>query len=601
MEINLETADKQYDIFKLDKSMEILKTMLSIDTLPEKTRVRALKRLAFQSWKYNKDYDYAKELLLQVDSIKPESFATYILLSRMEREANHFDLSLNAAQKSLSLSPTDLHKSKAIEVIAQTVYANAVQQINSNTPVDKILLQQTSDQLSALLQNNVGMAEPSKLLLGIALINYDGERALQAWKSYFYIQNMEDAYPYIKPTALQMQKVCEQLDCNQPDLETQTALIKALANSRFYTFIPTLVRQTPYVKSYPEEVNDYIAYANYLKEVKSNTDEYYRTIAIGTEDEDNYKEWLNNRNKQLWEELSFTNNQDYNRNDFTKATEEHFGTYGFIGNTGSYSGFNLCLGHIVNRSKATVNQYGFEPEFTYTEVDMMTSNTFPSWYWEGKMSGGWATDKEIIRVREAYLNRPFSEWNSINDSAKSQALIQMNQEYLNEPMNNDIVKLAPSIERKLNFDASRDLYQQLYDQGLRGSDLKLAFLSAFKQYRQEASILAHEGRHSIERKYMPEEFEKWDNEEREYHAKLSQIIFANEPRYELAGMISDIGESAHGRANQRILDIAMDYIRQNNSQIEGYSNDKSEMQQLHLLTIDQIKEAFMKADPLYQQ
>ncbi|MEM6805970.1 MAG: hypothetical protein AAF696_31525, partial [Bacteroidota bacterium] len=132
-----------------------------------------------------------------------------------------------------------------------------------------------------------------------------------------------------------------------------------------------------------------------------------------------------------------------------------------------------------------------------------------------------------------------------------------------------------------------------------GKELKLAFLSKYEQYRTEASMLAHEGRHSIDQKYMPEEFESWSSEIREFRGKLSQIIFAPEPRLELPGMItSTTGNSGHIKANKRIVDVAIEWIQENKEQIAGYDDKRSAFAQMYLLTNDQIKECFKQADPL---
>jgi hypothetical protein len=98
---------------------------------------------------------------------------------------------------------------------------------------------------------------------------------------------------------------------------------------------------------------------------------------------------------------------------------------------------------------------------------------------------------------------------------------------------------------------------------------------------------------------MPEKFKNWSNEEREIHAKLSQIIFATEPRLELAQMVKNISKSGHGLANKRIVDIAIDWVRNNYKQINGFSSDKSLLAQLYLLTNEQIKECYKLSDPLF--
>ncbi len=184
---------------------------------------------------------------------------------------------------------------------------------------------------------------------------------------------------------------------------------------------------------------------------------------------------------------------------------------------------------------------------------MMTSNGYSSWFWENKAIGGWPAGDEIIRVREVYLDDPFAAWQTITDTVKRQKTEKTISEFMNSLLQIN-TNCPDGLASKLRFDALTDLYNKLSSKGLHGQELKLAFLSRYKQYRIEATFLAHEGRHSIEKKYMPEEFKKWNNEEREYHAKLSQIEFATEPRLELADMVNNASDnSGHAKANQHIL------------------------------------------------
>ena len=245
-----------------------------------------------------------------------------------------------------------------------------------------------------------------------------------------------------------------------------------------------------------------------------------------------------------------------------------------------------------------MEQYGYRSEFTYTQIDMMISNGYSSWFWENKSIGGWATDNEIIRIREAYLKGPFTAWETIADSTERQKTEKIISDFLNNSSTKQL-ELSDGLAAKLKFDALNDIYDKLSSNGLSGQELKLAFLSTYKQYRAEASLIAHESRHSIEQKYMPEEFEKWSSEEREYHAKLSQIIFASEPKLELAGMVSNTtGNSGHAKANKRIVDIAIKWIKMNKEKIVEYSDNKAEFSQIYLMSNEQIKECYRQADPL---
>jgi len=598
-EITLDAADAAYQQFDLERSRTILLDLLAIDTLNSSIKCQALQRLALQDWKYFKNHDLALKRLHAADSIGLSKLETWNLISRIERESGNYQQSLAAATKGEKFAGSAAEATSAKLEFAQTVYEQSVNNLSKNIPLDTALLNRSSLILSKILESNAGAPQPSRLLLAISLLRNDGANVINAWKSYFHIADINSAYPYMANAAKNLNEVCEKWRGEKLTLENQEKLILALSDSRFYEYAGDFALHNSSEESCGSTVTDILTYAKYLKEVKSETNEYYRQIAIGQENERAYKKWLGNARKELWHKLSFLAGMEYSNNGFLDETKKHFGAMGFTGSTANYSGYVLCLGHIVNQEKALVKQYGYAPELTYTQLDMMTSNGYSSWFWENGAIGGWATDNEVIRVREAYLDEPFNAWKTATETLERRKTLTRINEFLNQPYTEDIDKQTGGLAAKLRFDAITDLYHKLYSEGLRGNDLKMAFLSTFEKYRVEASILGHEGRHSIERKYMPEKFKNWSNDEREFHAKLSQIIFATEPRFELAGMIDEIGESGHGMANKKIVDTAIDWIKKNCGKIEGYTPDKSLLSQLYLLTNEQIKECYQSVDPLF--
>lgn len=597
-EYSIESADAAYDHFNLTESHAILEAILMMDTIQPEQKCKAFRRLAHQDWKYYQNYALAKERLRKADSIGGDKYETWMLLSRIERESQHFKEALQAASKARELAQSENEVNKANTEYAHGVYAVSIAQLMRGEAIDTSLLRETSTLLSEVLEIDAGLSLPSKLLLGIALLNNDGAHVIKAWQSYFQIQNIEQVSPYLSASAQKLNQVCQDWNGNKLSVSNQEILIEALSASRFYEFIPAYVKKNKNESDYHPKTRDAITYSQYLKEIQKETNEYYRLIAIEQENEASYIEWLDNKRKELWNDFSLTEQQEYNEANFLKETEKYFGARGFTGGTGNYNGYVLALGHIINQEKATVEQYGYKPEFTYTQIDMMISNGFSSWFWENKAIGGWATDNEIIRVREVYLSEPINAWKMVTDSVERRKAEKVINEFLDNSTENQL-ELAKGLATKLRFDAIHDLYNELTSKGLSGKDLKLAFLSKYEQYRTEASMLAHEGRHSIDQKYMPEEFEGWSNEIREFRAKLSQIIFAPEPRLELYGMVtSTIGDYGHIKANKRIVEVAIEWIEENKEQISGYSDTQSAFSQMYLLTNHQIKECYKQADPL---
>ena len=600
-EKTIESADEAYDRFDLEKSHSILESIAFSDSSSKDQKSKALRRLAHQDWKYYQNYALAKERLLLADDIGREQYQTWMLLSRIERESERLQMAVDAALKAMGFAQSGNEVNKAITEYAHGVYTSSISQLEKGEALDTELLAETIQLLSKVLKTDAGLPRPSKLLVGIALLNNSGSGVLKGWQSYFQIQDMQQVNPYLRSSAEMLIKVCENWSGQELSASNQALLIEALSSSRFYQFIPAYIKKNRGEHSYSPKVADAISYSQFLKAVQERTNEYYRLIAIEQEEEAVYREWLQNQRRELWHQLSFSAEKPYVEDHFLRELEERFGARGFTGGTGNYSGYVLALGHIVNQEKAQVIQYGYQPEFTYTQIDMMISNGFSSWFWENKAIGGWATDNEVIRVREVYLNEPINAWKMVTDAVERDKVQDRINEFLDSPTENQ-TKVAGGLASKLKFDAINDLYVQLASTGLSEGELKLAFLSQYEQYRMKASILAHEGRHSIDQKYMPEAFQGWSNEVREFRAKLSQIVFAPEPRLELAGMVtSTSGEYGHTRANKRIVEVASQWITAHRTAIKGYSDNRSALSQLYLLTNEQIRACYRQADPLHKQ
>ena len=137
--------------------------------------------------------------------------------------------------------------------------------------------------------------------------------------------------------------------------------------------------------------------------------------------------------------------------------------------------------------------------------------------------------------------------------------------------------------------------------GYEGDELCIAFVAEYLRLKAEANVYAHEGRHAIDQIFYPKEFKKW-TDEREFRAKLSQIVFTSNPRLTIAtGGILDrsIGDnSQHGKANERIMKTIVQWMKKHVAEITGIDLSRPMLPQFDLLSDDQIKSIFIEADPM---
>jgi hypothetical protein len=93
---------------------------------------------------------------------------------------------------------------------------------------------------------------------------------------------------------------------------------------------------------------------------------------------------------------------------------------------------------------------------------------------------------------------------------------------------------------------------------------------------------------------------RFNAEEQEYRAKLSQVVFAPRPRLALHGTMSaTVGDrTPHGRANERVLRGILAWMQAHAGEIAGLDPAAPLLPQLPRLSDAQLREAFSSLDPL---
>ena len=145
----------------------------------------------------------------------------------------------------------------------------------------------------------------------------------------------------------------------------------------------------------------------------------------------------------------------------------------------------------------------------------------------------------------------------------------------------------------------RDAYHALIDSlagaGKPGAELQAEFQRLIVDSELESSIFSHEGRHAVDDVIGA----KGNVEEREFRAKLSQVVFAPRPRLAIGSLLDESvgGTGSHGKANERIALGLLDWLRRNSASI-GVDAGAPLLPQLPLLSDAQLRAAFRALDPL---
>lgn len=604
----LQAAYKAQGSLQLDTSRELFTSVLKEKTASKEEQCKALRELAIQDWKFYNDYESATNRLSIADSIGAYKSETWIKLHRIEEEAGHFSKALEASKKSAQVAESEADKRYADYKYCRTVLKQAIHQVHTSTSYDSELLFEASKMLQDILATTPTNVNAAEVLLGISLLQKDGKQALKGWLSYFRFSNYKSVYNYLREPSATLHSILPTWSKGSLQEDEKIALLKALGQSRFYEYAGMLAiafsqeGNTNILKN--QEVQDLLTYSKYLEEVKSCTSEYYRKMTINEGDTDDYLADISSSGEMLYNELlkSEKVKDTFNHQRLRRLIRTKFGTVSIIGRTSSSSVLGLIMGQIVNERIRKVEQYGHSADFSFTELDMMISNGYPSWFWEDRGAGGFAIQGGFLRVKKMFKHLGISAWESITDSVKrTKAETKIERNVLKSNLESDRNTVLIWMASKLEIDALDVMYAQLYSEGYRGVDLQLKFIEQYDLYRDNATMFAHEGRHSLDRIVLEDTYATLGVAMIEYRARLSQIAFSEAPKLELANMVAGIGTTGSGMSNKMIVDVVEKWIENNTQKIKGYDSTKLAIAQIYLLTDEQIKTIYRNVDPFYQE
>lgn len=575
-------ADQTFYDYDLPGSAAAVREILQARQSSPKDLARAYRTLATRDWQFYRNYRLAVKHIDSALQQSTDSPTAYTLLSDIETGAGHGKASLSAAGKALSSARTSAEWQSAALVYARAVYASSLHSRHRDTA----LLSKAGNLLVSVLDQMPGHPQAAKQLIGIGILKKDGPLVLTGWNAYFHFSGESTVWDYQQKNAT----ILSALLPHWNGITDNEKIAAALADSRFYEYANLLA--TPAQR----EIK---AYATFLQKAGTLITDYYQQLALKKSNDSLFEQQLLSYCSQLLQQLQLPPGKaPLTYESFLELVQPRFGTTGYLGFSSGFSSKEICLGHIVNITHKEVLQYGYKGALTFIETDLMTSNGFSDWFTEGKSrNGGWSVNDTIYQVREAYVRDPMNAWTMMTDSSIRKERLAP---FENVMASNDTATILTGINARMRMDALDSLYASLYQQGLRDRALQVAFMHAFEQKQQDASIFAHEGRHSIDQIYFKNDFDKAPAKEREYRAKLSEIACADFPVYLLGKIISKVGPTGHGQANLMILNNTLDWMSRHQQDIKGYNPALPAIKQIYLLSESQISNCFREIDPLYK-
>jgi len=514
----------------------------------------AIVRLANIEWRGFRDHGAARARLRALDTVD-----AHVELARIAADLGDFPAARAEAKKAIAVASKKGDRIKAAKALAIAT--------TTDPHASRDDLQQVVTSMRALLAGIGPLLAPARLLARAALRLGDGAAALEGVDAYDHVSKFNGPPRAIAASHAVLARLLPSwrgTDAERPELAA------ALAGIRFFD---EAVEVSP--------GGDIGAYDAMLHRIETLTNEYYRRVALGDEDERVLRDGVK---REL----------DDHRDLFAKR----FGVYTLIGKTGSH--VDLHMGHVVADTNLAIEQYGHRATKRFVLLDSMVSNGFSEWANDGASGdGGWGTATDIYQVRPRYADGPLRDWTRVTDAeerASGDRKIAEETARDRQHARENPIQFFPGLALRLQRQYLDGVIAELRARGLAGDALRDAFLARVESDDFESSIVRHEGRHAIDIASGV----KYPTWELEYRAKLSEIALAPSPRQALGSVFdNDIGgEGTHAKANGKLATELAAWMEAHRAEIAGYDVSLPPLPQIDRLTDAQIRASVRGLDPL---
>jgi hypothetical protein len=589
--ITITAAVHAFENYDLPNSRRLYRA-IAAGTASVDDRIAAHQALARYAWRFDRDADAALRELDAGIAIATAPGELYRQRAEVERDAARWTAASADAERAIAASSGPSAGLEAELVAAQISVGEAL----AGAPHRPALVV-ARDRALRLLDRQPGRSEPSELLLDVALLLDDGPALLRAWRSYFFATDEASINQVLRAPYRTLRALADTWRARPLSDRERADLATALAQSHFHAAAARVVAP---LAAKPAGSRDLAAYQQFITGIAAVDADFYPRVANGLRDYAGlYDAAIDARARTLWAAL--TPDEPYVEDTLFDRIRDRFGAEDYIGNTVGYHG--LLLGHIIHDEPREIEQYGYRAEFRLVVIDRMISRDFTSWYGTTNV-GGWGTPSTMYQVRAAYLAEPFQRLGWVTDAAQRAKLLAD----IAKTERDDRARCArdryadpASVAQRIKLAASDDIYVALRARGLTGGDLALAFVSETLRLNVEATVFAHEGRHSLDQRYFKDQFAHMSDDERELRAKFSEVIFASRPKLALTGSIlgARLDETAgHGLANRRFRTLLVDWMTAHTAEIPDLDPAAPLVLQLDRLTEPQLVGILRAADPM---
>lgn len=612
----LQAARSSHFRFDLSATRELLEQALAEEDGNPEDRAAAVRRLATISWLFDLDWEKAVGLLDKAEELDVGSFENSAARSRLLGHQGRHAEAQAAAREGIQRAQTDEEKLSAIVLLGQSVLEDIRGPSRRFREESRAVIEPVLELARLALRSDYGRLELSKIALNLALLTDDGEMALEAWHSYFWLprppleKGPEASSTWesdrLAATFRTLRAEFSQWSGEDTPASSRVAVVLTLAKSGFLgaaALTASDPRLAPHLKIVNRpEIAELLGYSEFVEKLRVAVASFYRQRTGGAGSNADLRNDFQVLGRQLWSWLNWDRAvPDFTESAFLNELSRRFAvTVKFETRQGIAS---MNMGHRLIDLKHDVKQYGRQTEVRVVLLDRMVSNGYTSWFWDGMAAtGGWVDeDGSIVQVHESYVDGPLQAWNDLADLTARE---NREKEILEASAQDDAIAVdtphayLPGLAHRIRFKEILRLKSELEAEGFRDDPLRTAFVSRLTALERASSIEAHEGRHALEKRTM----RNWLRfpAEKEFLAKLSEVALSERPFLGLLGGIlsSNIGDSsAHGKTNLRIMKGLVSWMREHQPEIKQLDRDRPFLPQLDRLADSQLIAAMRAMDP----
>jgi hypothetical protein len=597
-----EAGEAAYIATKFDEARALYAAAAASTAVAPKDRASALRQLGVMAWRLDGDNATAERRFGEALAVGADVSRTQAERARFLSAIGRFDEAASAGEAAIATASNAIEQSRAALAYGRAVLDRLRGvSIARQTKDDQKRLARARDVIAAVAGTQPLPLDVADAWLETSLRLDDGPLALTAWRAYAREGAEHSSW------ADAGRRLGAILPRWTPRARTQTMrndLVEALRASRFYDLAVLIATDERFRDAgefaKTERTAELILYTNTLAEIRAMTDACYRDIANRKGDGQKYVAALMGIVQKFWSQLHFEGAPPPPTEDNLVAEfAKRFGAVVNAGRTGGVQ--DLHFGHIFIDEARAIEQYGRSASIRLVSLDRLVSNGYESWVWDGRQAhGGWASDDRIVQVRPSQADGAFRVLNRMFDPAQRAELEQKIATLTT--LDETLAKTGPAVflpglAVRLEWQGNNAILDRLKARGLAGEPLKSAFMIEQSRIKTASSIDAHEGRHVLDKLAFPGQL---SSEELEFRAKLSEVVFCEEPRVAFGSIFNaNMGDpsSPHGRANKRVAEGVVSWMDSHRAEIKGLDPARPLLPQFDKLTDDQMRAAMRAMDP----